>query len=453
MSVPAETTPPTLYKKNLITAGQNQAVTFAYENDYALLSMPMGYGKTVITLTAMAELLAEKVLSKILVVAPARVRDMVWMQEYQRWEHTACLNVTCYPDTSGDVVVTSFNQLKETLSADTFDGLVVDELTKLKSAGGEWFKALRKYIPAFRWRIGLTGSVADEGLTHVYSMCMVIDGGKAFGRNKDAFLRRYFHATDYNQYNWEPNPGAREAIAARMAPFTFIAETDDQGRPPLMISCDYVDLPEEARKAYASMCADMVVEVGDATAAAVNAAVLSGKLQQLCNGFVYSVEGEPIAMHDAKLAALRKTVDRINGPVVIVYQWKEELARLRSQYPGAHVLGDGVSKAKAENSVALWNAREIDVLLVHPMSAGHGLNIQYGGSNLIFLGPIWSRDQTEQLVARLWRRGQRDAVQVTYLLARNTVEDCVIMPRVLGKGDEAAAFMEHLNSATSRHTK
>lgn len=444
MSQPVKNMPDELLTENLLTEAQHEAIGFAYERDYALLSLPMGFGKTVVSLTALAELQAEGAVGKTVIACPARVRDLVWSKEHLKWEHLQELDITVFPDDSGSVVVTSFNQLKQCLNAADYEGLIVDELTKLKSAGGAWFKALRVKLPHFKWRLALTGTLASEGLTHLYAMAMVVDTGKAFGKRKDAFLQKYFTPIDFNQYKWEPRPGAAEQIAKAIRPFTFQITEDDQGRPPLAVAYTYIDMPGVAHEASVVMAKDAALELEGDVITAVNAAVVSGKLQQICSGFVYAEDNRAHHIHDAKLCALRNIASKTIRPIMIVYQFKEELQRLLAQYPEARVLGDGVSKSDALETERLWNLRQCPVLLVHPASAGHGLNFQYGGSHIVFMGPIWSRDQTDQVIARLWRRGQRDPVTVDVLVMRDSVEARVIIPRVQGKSDGAAQFSQYL---------
>jgi hypothetical protein len=444
MSSKPEMKPIQLSPKNL-TDRQQDAIDRLYSRDYTLLMCDMGFGKTAVSLTAASELIRDGVLSSVLVVAPARVRDLTWASEHLKWSHLAHLDVQIFP-AIGQITIVSFNQLKDALTARGWDGLIVDEVTKVKTAGGVWFKSLRKHLKNFKWRVAMTGTLVDEGLENLYTMSMVCDLGAALGRNKELFLRRYFYPTDYKQYNWEPKENTSRELACLIAAFKHDCPVDDQSKPNLRPVTDVVQLDSKSRIAYNDMKRDLVLSAGgDAKIIAANSAVMSGKLQQICSGVVYDEYKDEFCLHDIKLRGVVAAINESPNPVMVVYQFKSELRALLSAFPNAGVMGDGVSRKKAMATEQQWNAGGLDVLLVHPLSAGHGLNLQFGGSYIIFYGPIWSRDQTEQVIARLWRRGQKAAeVVVRTFVMQDTVEDLVIIPRAEGKKETAAVFAAHL---------
>jgi hypothetical protein len=405
-------------------------------------------------------------LRHLLVIAPARVRDATWKGEHLKWEHLCHLNVECYPalgEKLPEVTIVSFNQAAALLAdprSREFDGLIVDEVTRLQQPGGAWFKALRPRLKQFKWRVAMSGTLASEGVDKLYVPAMVCDLGKALGTNKDKFLQTWFYPTDYNQYNWKPKEGAQADICRRIAPFTFTIDrgVDDQGLPPKTIIYHALDMADQQAEAYQGMARDFMHEFEEhgELVTAINAAVAVGKLQQIANGFLYSPEGIPRWFSYAKMVAVQVAVDSYrssghDGGTVVVYQYRAEKEWLETVYPDAGVLGGGVTPAQAEQTVEKWNRGKLKVLLLHPASAGHGLNLQFGGHHIVFVGPIWSRDQTEQVIARLWRRGQTHEVLIEAFCMRDSVETDLIMYRLKEKETAEGAFRKYLEKATGKY--
>jgi hypothetical protein len=413
----------------------------------------MGFGKTVCALTAIDEMQRQQHLRGVIVIAPLRVCNLVWSREFKRWDFLSHMNVEVATgkrdereavlQREPDVLVINFENIPwlfERGVPEKYTGLVIDEITKLKG-GGKQFKSLRYHLKQFDWRVALGGTIASEGLEHLFYQALCVDEGLALGGNKQKFLLQYFSPTDFNQYNWEPLPGALEEITEQIAQFTY---TVDQAGylaslPPLRLNEHLVTLPSKARSMYREMAKSMVIDGLDVEA--VNAAVKSGKLEQIARGFVYDEVRAGHPLHAAKMNMAVKLADT-GKPVVFVYQYTWELEQLRKLYPEGQELTDS-----AESS---WNSGELGVLFVHPKSAGHGLNLQDGGAHLIFLGPVWSRDQRDQTIARLWRRGQTEEVVVDVIVAADTVETDVMLPRVEGKGEVAHLFAEHLLQVSRR---
>lgn len=443
-----------------LTVAQHQAIDFIYERDFAILKLPMGFGKTVCSLTAATELIEAGHLNRVLVLAPARVCSLTWAREAELWSQLnlpVAIGVGSKANAIGalrsdkPIVVVGYNVFAaaakdcDKIVKNDFDGLILDELTKLSEPGGAWHKAVRKYADTFTWRVGLAGTLVHEGLDTLYGMCRLIDLGKALGRRQDAFREEYFMATDWQRRVWEPREGSSERIAAKIASFTLEIKKDDQARPPLVLTQIDVDMPKQAWDVYREMASEMVVELDGAEITAANAAVRSGKLQQIANGFLY--DGDHVtALHDAKTAAIANIV-KTHGHALIAYQYEYQLEQLQARYPDAPVIGSGASMANAQVAVEGWNNGSVDVVFIHPMAGAHGLNMQFGGNVLVFCGPIWSKDQQDQLIARLWRRGQKaDRVEVFTVCSKGTVEDEVIVPRTVGKGETAELFSDHLSS-------
>ena len=276
-----------------------------------------------------------------------------------------------------------------------------------------------------------------------------MDGGKALGTSKERFLAKYFDG-DYMGYKFTPKPDASERIANDISGFTFRVENADyeDQLPTLIEDYKFIRLNDESRVIYDDMRKHMISAIGDTSAVAVNEAVKSGKLQQIACGFAYS-EDQTLEIHGDKVSAVITEINSaVNSgqQVMVVYTYLWELEWLQETYKDALWLGNGVSKTQARHVKGEWNTGRLNILLLHPKSGGHGLNLQYSNAcRIIFTTPIWSKDQNDQVVGRLRRRGNKSKyVRVTYVVATNTVEDKVMVPRLLSKGDGAKLFAQHL---------
>jgi hypothetical protein len=432
-----------------MTQQQLEACNYAYERDYSLLRLPTGFGKTVVALTCCQWLLEDRVVSRVLVLAPLRVIEGTWREEPGLWDHVTVDVAYAIGNekarraalaSDARVVVMNYENVKwwkDTYGKDHgFDGIIYDEITRLKLASGRQFKTLRHLYKTFKWRCGMGARSDSEGLEDLYAQVLLMDNGERLGRSKDAFLNRWFIATDYNQYNWEPREGSREELAKLTSEFTFAPDPQeyDDSLPPLFRSYHGVTLPEEARRAYDDMTKHLVVEAHGISAP--NAAVATGKLQQVCSGFLYD-DDDVVWLHDEKKKKVQELVADCTSPVLISYWYEEELAMLKELFPDAPVVGKECTHAL----VRKWNRGVVPIMLIHPRSGGHGLNIQYGGHTLVMLGPVWSNDLNHQLISRLRRRGQpAEAVRVMVIVAEDTVEVDVMIPRVEGKEASVVEF-------------
>jgi hypothetical protein len=379
-----------------------------------------------------------------LVVAPLKVCNKVWRTEHQNWEHLQHLDVAIATGTEAtrkaaiesgaQITVINFENLKWLFKhygkTHGFDGLIVDELSKLKTSGGTNFKALRPQRKKFNWVVGMTGTPVSEDWLGLYGQMLIVDGGVRLGTRQDRYKEKYFYPTDYNQYNWALRDGSSEAIADVISDVVHVMPDYRDALPDISYITIDVVLPEQARDVYDELRDTFVT--GDIEAS--NAAVLSGKLQQAAAGFLYREDADAVVLHTAKLDALAGWVG--NTPVMVVYWFKWELAQLLARYPEAMTLDE-------EGAVEEWNAGRLNVLLVHPRSGGHGLNLAQGGSLVVWLSPTWSRDLYEQTNARLWRRGQTSGVRVVELLAVDTV-DGVVAARVDSKAAYHKLLLSHL---------
>ena len=398
---------------------QETAADFLYEHDRAMILAPVGAGKTAITLTAMYDMLYEGHVKRFLVIAPLRVATSVWPVEQPKWapfmrmavavgtpaQRLAALN------SSAQVVVTNYDSLQwlaqQTLD---FDGVVFDELTRLKNPSGARFKALAKVLDCkVRW--GLTGSFTSNGLEDVFGQCKIVDQ-KLLGRSKGAFQQQYFYLVNREHNDWAPRPGALELVMERIKPATFVLEPGEykDKLPPLHTVEVRMDLPD--RKPYEDMKKDFVARFPDATAVAVNAAVVTQKLSQMAAGFVYTPE--PVWFSKHKFDRLDELLaENQQANTIVFYNFIEELHELQRRFPHARTV----------DSIDDWNAGRVRLLCLHPKSAGHGLNLQHGGHHIVWLSLPWSLELFEQANGRLHRSGQLHAVWCYVMLTNQTVDE------------------------------
>ena len=415
---------------------QNDAVTFLYERDRAMILAPVGAGKTAITLTAMREFMANGVVKRWLVVAPKRVCTDVWPVEGPKWAPDLTIAVAAGGAakrraafaSDAAVVVVNYDVL-DAVGEDfaRFDGIVFDELTRLKNPSGKRFKALHKHLGRFNVRIGLTGSFTSNGLEDVFGQCLVIDQ-TLLGRAKGAFMQQYFNLINREFGQWEPRAGALPQVMARIRPATFVLEPGDykDTLPPCHIVEMRSDL--EDRAPYEKMKKEMLIELEGKEITALSAAALTTKLQQLAGGWAYSVlPWSDAATRPHKIAAWYswhrfEMLDEIlegnqQDNTIVVYNFVEELAQIKNRYPHVWTLDDGA------DVIERWNRGEIRLLAVHPKSAGHGLNLQHGGAKMVFMSLPWSLELYEQTIGRIHRSGQTRDVWVYVMLTNQTIDE------------------------------
>jgi SNF2 family DNA or RNA helicase len=423
---------PNQVELNSLREYQEEAADFIYSRDRSLILAKMGAGKTAIALTAMQDYLRNGLVKRWLVIAPKRVCACVWPVEVAKWSNMTLRVAVGTPAqriaalySDADVVVINYDNLQWLATQKlSFDGIVFDELTRLKNPSGKRFKAFNEVVANINIRIGLTGSFTSNGLEDVFGQVKMIDQS-ALGRSKGAFMQQYFWCANPQFGEWIPRPKALDQIMARIKSITFMLENKEYADtlPPLHyneVMCE-MDMTN-----YKKMKKDFVLELGSDKAIAANAGVVTQKLQQLAGGWIYETKtvasdepGKFITTQTPHWFSAHKfdALDELvgNGPLLIWYWYKEELAELRRRYPKAQTLDD-------KGAVERWNAGQIDVLLAHPASAGHGLNLQ-GQSDMVFLSLPWSLELFEQAVARLHRSGQRHAVYCHLLLTAGTVDE------------------------------
>ena len=406
---------------------QDEAADFLFERDRAMILAPVGAGKTAITLTAIADMVDQGLAKRWLVVAPKRVCTDVWPVEAPKWACTLRLALAvgtpaqrtkALDDKNADVVVINYYKLDKLASLKGFDGIVFDELTCLKNPSGKRFKALEKLIEPVKVRWGLTGSFTSNGLEDVFGQCKIIDQS-LLGRAKGAFMQQYFICINRDFGQWVPAGGALEQVMDRIRPATFVLEPGEY--KDKLPSCHVVEVRSSFadRKPYEKMKAEYVVKFGNERVIAQNAASVTAKLQTMASGFVYNRGGgtDSIWFSAHKFDRLEELLaENQRANTIVVYNYIEELAELKRRFPHAQTIDD-------VNVIERWNRGEVELLLVHPKSAGHGLNLQHGGCHMVFVSLPWSLELYEQTVGRLHRSGQTRDVWVYVMLTEKTIDE------------------------------
>jgi SNF2 family DNA or RNA helicase len=398
---------------------QEQAADFLYEHDRAMILAPVGAGKTAITLTAMSAMLAHGHVKRFLVLAPKRVCTDVWPIEGDKWAPQWGVSVAIGSAAHREdvlcstepMVVTNYDNLQWLAEQDlsSFDGIVFDELTKLKNPSGARFKALNKVIDKINIRWGLTGSFTSNGLEDVFGQCKIVDQS-LLGRSKGAFQQQYFVLINKDYGDWAPRIGALPQVMERIKPATYLLEPGEykDKLPPLHtveLRCD-MDMAD-----YNTMKKEFVLN----DVVAVNAAVVTQKLQQMASGFLYTDNG-PVWLSNHKFDRLEELLDENQHTnTILVYQYQEELAEIKRRFT--------VTTLDDVGAIERWNDGKVRLLAVHPKSAGHGLNLQHGGHHIVFLSLPWSLELYEQTIGRLHRSGQKHDVWCYIMLTHKTIDE------------------------------
>jgi hypothetical protein len=452
---------------------QQRAVTELYEQPEKIAVLPMGAGKTAIALTAIGDLVRECEIRQALVLAPKRVAEITWPAELKEWPQVELLAgmdvVAGGPGTRSKILFEGPGRIKvmgidnaqwlcgllKDLEADDplFDLLVIDEISRFKDPKGKRYKDLMKVMPRFKNVWGLTGTPRPNGDEDLFAPANIITRGKLWGRSFYKWRQERFYPTDRNGYNWAPLPGASERIAAEFATIAFRLDDGDMPElPPHHEVFDEVVLPPAVRRQYDTMQEKLFAELGsDDAVLAASAAIASGKLAQIAQGFLYIEDHyEPknsgVALHRLKLDWLHELVDSLDGePLVVFYDFQEDQARLRAEFPKMIFLGD-LSGREAALAVDLWNQGGIPLLALHPASAGHGLNLQHGGSKMAWYSLPWSAELFDQATARLLRPGQAgERVTSFHCIASGTVDE-MKRHRVISKMSAQDAFRRYLDA-------
>ncbi|GHU75415.1 DEAD/DEAH box helicase [Clostridia bacterium] len=417
---------------------QEYAIDFVEKHPISALFLDCGLGKTVITLSAIWDLLFDSFeIRRVLIVAPLRVARNVWPNEIRKWEHLSGLTFSCAVGTEAqrrlalrqpvDIVMINRENVawlvEESGIPLDFDMVVLDELSSFKRRGTERFKAMLKIRPRVKRIIGLTGTPAPNSLMDLWAEFRLLDMGVRLGRFIGRFRDEYFVPDKRNGqviFTYKPRPGAEETIYQRIGDITISMRGSDHLRLPELVMNEIpVWLSAKEQSVLEGFRENLITTIKDEEITAVNAAVLANKLLQMANGAIYSDDKQTLLIHDQKLDALEDLIEAANGkPVLISYWFKHDLQRIRDRFP--------VETLDDDDSIQRWNAGDIPVAAIHPASAAHGLNLQAGGSTLIWFGLTWSLELYQQTNARLWRQGQKETVVIHHLVAQQTIDQDVL---------------------------
>jgi len=445
---------------------QQRAATYLYESDAAFLIAPLGAGKGAAALTAIAELIRDKHRRHALVIAPKLVATTVWPLEVALWPHLAHLRIAVLNGTperrrallarAGEREVTAIGVdlvpwlVSELASlADDhplFDVLIIDETSRLKDPSGKRARALLKIAGRFRTRWGLTGTPRPNSSMDVFMPAAIVTNGALWGRAFIPWQKRHFRPRDPFGRDWLALPGAEEKIAADFGTVAMtVADEDMPDLPALNVVEMPLTLPDAVMATYRTMARKLYAEVEGRSIGAASAMIATGKLAQIANGFVYG-EGndDAVFVHDQKIEWLKELVESLVGePLLIAYEFIEDLRTIRRELGQVPALGGATSAREALPLIAEWNEGALPLLAFHPAAAGHGLNLQHGGSRMAWLSPSWSAELTQQAIARIYRPGQTRHVTVHVCIATGTVDE-MKRDRVLSKMSAQEAFRRHL---------
>lgn len=417
---------------------QSYATDFILSHPISAVFLEMGLGKSVITLSAIFDLCLDSFLvCKVLVIAPLRVARDTWPSEIKKWEHLKELSYSVAVGTEKeriDALMTRSTMYiinrenvdwlvnKSGIPFD-FDMVVIDELSSFKSYGAKRFKSLLKVRPTVKRIVGLTGTPSSNGLMDLWAEFRILDLGQRLGRYITHYRNTYFTPDKRNAqivFSYKPLPGAEDKIYKQISDITISMKSIDYLKMPECIVNEVsVSLNENEWNIYSKFKDDMVTKLGDEEIDAVNAAVLSGKLLQMANGAVYDSENKTHIIHDKKLDELEDLIEGANGkPVLVAYWFKHDLERIKNRFP--------VRQIKASKDIEDWNDGNIPIAVIHPASAGHGLNLQSGGSTLIWFGLTWSLELYQQTNARLYRQGQNETVIIHHIITKGTIDEDVM---------------------------
>lgn len=433
---------------------QTYATKFIEEHPVAAVLLDMGLGKSVITLTAIKNLCLDTFeVQKILVIAPLRVARDTWKAELEKWEHLRCIKYSVAVGTEAErkaalqkpanlYIINRENVgwlIEQSGLPFDYDMVVIDELSSFKSHQAKRFRSLMKVRPTIKRMVGLTGTPSSNGLMDLWAEFRLLDMGKRLGRFITHYRDEFFRPDKRNGqviFSYKPKDGAEEEIYRRISDITIsMKSTDFLQMPECVINEVEVSLSDKEMKMYNGLKKDLVLAIANKEIDAVNAGALSNKLSQMANGAVYDEDKNYIEIHDRKLDALEDLIEQSNGkPVLVAYWFKHDLERIKKRFT--------VREIKTSKDIADWNNGSIPVAVIHPASAGHGLNIQEGGSTLIWFGLTWSLELYLQTNARLWRQGQKSKTVVIHHIITKGTTDERIMKALRTKETTQEALMD-----------
>ena len=418
---------------------QQYATRFIEKNEVAAIFLECGLGKSVITLTAIKNLIAKGEVKKVLVIAPLRVGKTTWPDEIEKWEHLKGLTYSVAIGTvkeresalrkNADITIINRENVEWLIAKSgvpfDYDMVVIDELSSFKSYKAKRFKYLLKARPTVERIVGLTGTPSSNGLMDLWAQFRLLDLGERLGRYITRYREGYFTPDKRNAqvvFSYKPLPGAEEKICDKIGDITISMKAKDYLKmPDLVMNTVKVKMSDKDGAIYEQLKDDMFIDIREEEIDVANAAALSNKLQQLANGAIYGADKKVIRIHDGKLDALEDLIESANGkPVLVAYWFKHDLERIKERFPF-------VREIKTPDDIKAWNKGEILVGIIHPASAGHGLNLQQGGSTMIWFGLTWSLELYQQTIARLYRQGQTKTVVVHHIVTEGTIDELMLV--------------------------
>ena len=422
---------------------QEKCIEFILSHPIAMIWLSGGMGKTSVGLTSLEQLLYDFFeIHKVLIICPIRVA-YTWRDEIEQWDHLQHLEYSIAIGTAeervdalkadADIYIINRENVDWLVNKSKvpfiWDACIIDEVSSFKNSSSKRFKAFMKVRPNFKRVIALTGTPSSNGLEDLYAEFKLLDYGERLGRFLGQFRNAFFRPAVMNGpvvYKYAPLPGAEEEIYKRISDITISMDSMDYLDMPELIESNYnVTLSDEELDRYKELKKELVLTLPEGDVTASNAAALAGKLTQLANGAIYSDDGEIISIHDAKLCALEDIYESSQGhPFLLAYWFRHDLVRIKERLDK---LGAKYQIINTDQSIKDWNAGKIEVGLIHPASCGHGINLQKGGSHIVFFGQTWSLELYQQTVARLWRQGQKSkTVVVQHILAKDTVDERIL---------------------------
>ena len=436
---------------------QKYVIEYIEKHPVSAVFLDMGLGKTSISLTAINNLLFDYfAVRKVLVIAPLRVAKNTWSAEINKWDHLNDLKYSIVVGTpaerknalkaAADIYIINRENipwLTEYMGAAfDFDMVVIDELSSFKNYQAKRFKALMKVRPSVKRIVGLTGTPSSNGLMDLFAEFKLLDMGERLGRFIGQYRNTYFMPDKRNGqviFSYKPLPGAEDTIYRKISDITISMKAADHLKMPKLVTTDYeVALSEKEQRKYKELKDNMVLQLSDDEITAANAASLSNKLCQMANGAIYDDDKSVIHVHDRKLDALEDVIESMNGkPVLVAYWFKHDYDRIADKLKALNI---PFEKLDTTGSIEKWNNGKISVALIHPASAGHGLNLQDGGSALVWFGLTWSLELYQQTNARLYRQGQNsDTVVIMHIAAKGTIDEQIL--KALKKKDSTQSAL------------
>ena len=417
---------------------QQYAIEHIEKNKISALFLDMGLGKTSITLTAVNELLFDSfVVRKVLVIAPLRVARNTWCDEIKKWDHLRNIKYSIVVGTEkerifalnkkADIYIINRENVDWLVNKSgykfDFDMIVIDELSSFKNHQSKRFKSLMKIRPKVKRIVGLTGTPSSNGLMDLFAEFKVLDLGERLGYFIGQYRNTYFKPDKTNGaivYSYKPLPNAEDSIYERISDITVSMKASEYLKMPELVISNYkVEMSDNEKKQYDEMKKNLICEIKDGEITVSNAGSLSNKLSQFANGAVYDDEQNIVEIHSRKLDALEDIIESMNGkPLLVAYWYKHDLQRIKKRVD--------VREIKTGKDIADWNKGKIPVALIHPASAGHGLNLQQGGSTLVWFGLTWSLELYQQTNGRLYRQGQKNTVVIQHIVTKGSIDEQIL---------------------------